>query len=241
MDIKIDTHVHTVASGHAYSTLNDYIEIAKKKEMQMFAITDHGPAMPGSCHLYHFANLREIPRVIDGIEILKGVEANIIDYDGSLDIPDEILKKLDLVIASLHPPCIESRDVETNTNTLINVCKSGKADIIGHSGNTSFEINKYDFVRAAIEYDVAIEINSGSFDGHRIDSWDNCVEIARIAKELGAYVTTGSDSHIDKRIGDFKKIYKIFDIVDFPEELVITSSKEKLKQFLKERRNKHKY
>jgi putative hydrolase len=236
VNIRIDTHVHTFASGHAYSTFAEYLEIAKKKGIEMFALTDHGPEMPGASHIYHLANQKEIPSEIDGIEVLKGVEANIMSIEGNIDIPGRILQKLDLVIGSLHPPCIRPMTRDDNTLTLINTIKSGNVDIIGHSGNVAYEIHQYEFVKAAKEYGVAIEINSGSFIGNRKGSWDNCVSIARIAKELGAYVTTGSDSHIHYRLGDFEKIYKIFDTVGFPIELVITESKDKLKSFLKQRR-----
>src|SRR5665648_111611 len=105
--INIDTHVHTISSGHAYSTFSDYLLHAKQNGIEMFALTDHGPKMPGASHIYHIANLKQIPSIIDGIEILRGVEANIISNDGNIDIPDRILNKLDLVIGSLHTPCIK--------------------------------------------------------------------------------------------------------------------------------------
>jgi putative hydrolase len=236
MDIRIDTHLHTVSSGHAYSTFGEYLAIAKSKGFEMFAVTDHGPEMPGASHLYHIANQKELPDVIDGIEILKGVEANIMNIEGEIDIPGWVLRKLDLVIASLHPPCIEAMSIDDNTNTLINAMKSGKVDIIGHPGNTAYPIHQYEFVEAAKKYHVAVEINSGSFSGSREGSWDNCVEIARIAKDVGAYVTTGSDAHIHYRLGDFEKIYNIFKSVNFPIDLVITKNKDTLKHFLKQRR-----
>jgi putative hydrolase len=236
MNIRIDTHVHTIASGHAYSVFSDYLKRAIEIGLEMFALTDHGPAMPGASHIWHLANQKEIPSIVDGVEILKGAEANIVDRLGGIDISDGYLKRLDLVIASLHLPCIEPGTVEENTTALINVIKSGKVDIIGHPGNTTYEIDQFEFVKAAKENNVAIEINSGSFSGNRADSWDNCVSIAQIAKDLGAWVTTGSDAHIHYRLGDFEKIYKIFDRVGFPEELVITQSKYKLKKFLELRR-----
>ena len=236
MDIRIDTHVHTIASGHAYSVLSDYVRIALEKGIEMFALADHGPEMPGGPHLYHLGNQTEIPGVIEGIEILKGAEANIIDYDGEIDIPNYILRRLDIVLASLHPPCIKPGSVEENTAALTNAIKSGKIDIIGHPGNTAYEIDIYEVVKCAKEYGVALEINSGSFQGSRVGCWDNCVNIARACKEVGTYVTTGSDSHVHYRLGDFGKIYEIFDLVDFPKELVITESREKLKEFLSSRR-----
>lgn len=237
LDIKIDTHVHTIASGHAYSVLSDYIRIAKEKNVEMFALTDHGPEMPGGPHIFHLANQKEISSIIEGIEILRGAEANIINYNGEIDIPERILKRLDIVIASLHTPCINPSSIEINTQTLINTMKSGVIDIIGHSGNTLYPIDIDLFVKAAVENNVLIELNSGSFEGSRSKSWENCVEIARKAKKYGAYITTGSDSHIHYRLCDFEKIYKIIEIVDFPEELIITTSKDKLKDFLKMRRS----
>ena len=237
LDIKIDTHVHTIASGHAYSVLSDYIRIAKEKNVEMFALTDHGPEMPGGPHIFHLANQKEIPSIIEGIEILRGAEANIINCNGEIDIPERILKRLDIVIASLHTPCISPSTTEKNTQTLLNTMRSGVVDIIGHSGNTLYPIDIDLFVKAAVENNVLIELNSGSFEGSRSKSWENCIEIARKAKEYGAYITTGSDSHIHYRLCDFEKIYKIIEIVDFPEELIITTSKDKLKDFLKMRRS----
>ena len=236
MEIKIDTHVHTTASGHAYSVLSDYVRVAVKKGIELFALTDHGPSMPGGPHLYHLANQLAIPRIMDGVEILRGVEANIMDYDGEIDIPNYILKRLDIVLASLHPPCLEAGTLEENTAALTNAIKSGKIDIIGHTGNPAFEIDIYDVVTCAKKYNVALELNSGSFRGSRVSSWDNCVDIAKACKEVGTKVTTGSDSHVHCYLGEFGKIYKIFEDVDFPMELVITESKDKLKKFLKSRR-----
>ena len=69
---KIDLHTHTVASGHAYSTLMDNIRAAKAKGMEIVGVSDHAPAMPGSTHEYHFSNQRVLPEFIEGIRVLKG-------------------------------------------------------------------------------------------------------------------------------------------------------------------------
>jgi len=57
----VDLHMHTVASTHAYSTLHDYIAIAKSKGLKLFAITDHGPDMADAPHYWHFVNMRVWP------------------------------------------------------------------------------------------------------------------------------------------------------------------------------------
>ena len=72
MKLIADLHVHTLSSGHAYSTLEEYVAQAKKIRLAMIAITDHGSNMPGAPHYYHFSNMRMMPREIDGIKVLRG-------------------------------------------------------------------------------------------------------------------------------------------------------------------------
>ena len=80
MKYLVDTHTHTVASTHAYSTLQEYVVMAKQKGIKLFATTDHGPDMADAPHFWHFVNLRVIPRIVDGVGILRGIEANIKEY-----------------------------------------------------------------------------------------------------------------------------------------------------------------
>ena len=69
MTDKIDLHTHTIASGHAYSTRNEMILAAAQKGMEVFAITEHAPAMPGTCHQMYFMNYRVLPRVYGNMKI----------------------------------------------------------------------------------------------------------------------------------------------------------------------------
>ncbi|RKD22363.1 putative hydrolase [Caminicella sporogenes DSM 14501] len=234
MKLILDTHIHTISSGHAYSSVHDYVKAAIQRGIELFAITDHGPAMPGGPHIFHIGNQRVIPREIDGIEILRGVEANIINYDGKIDIEERYLKRLDLVLASLHDVCIKPGSVEENTMAFINVMKNKYVDIIAHPGNPKFPIDIDKFVKAAKENDVIIEINNSSFTNPgRKGSRENCIEIAKKAKELGVKIIAGSDAHISFDLGKFDKVIEVFKLVQMPEELIMNISKEKLKRYLK--------
>lgn len=228
----IDTHVHTISSGHAYSTLSDYVEQAKSIGLEMFAITDHGPEMPGASHWYQIANQRVIPDYIEGIRVLKGAEVNIMDFNGKLDIHDSLLEKLDLVIASLHPPCIKPGTIEENTNALIGAMKNPNVDIIGHSGNPEFEIDIEAFVKAAKEYNCAIEINNSSDNTSRIGSNDNCMAIAEAAKTYGVYIATGSDAHYKSYLGDFSEVDKIIQEIGIKKEQILNTSTDRLLNYL---------
>ena len=70
MQFVADLHVHTVASGHAYSTVAEIARVAADKGLALIALTDHGPAMPGGPHAYHFSNQTAIPDVLFGLRVL---------------------------------------------------------------------------------------------------------------------------------------------------------------------------
>lgn len=131
----VDLHMHTVASTHAYSTLSDYIAEAKRKGIKLFAITDHGPDMEDAPHHWHFINMRIWPRLVDGVGILRGIEANIKNINGEIDCSGKMFDSLDLIIAGFHEPVFAPHDKETNTQAMIATIASGKVHIISHPGN----------------------------------------------------------------------------------------------------------
>lgn len=55
-------HTHTLASGHAYNTINEMIRAASRKKLEIIGITEHAPAMPGSTNVYYFQNLNILER-----------------------------------------------------------------------------------------------------------------------------------------------------------------------------------
>ena len=104
MKYILDMHTHTLASGHAYSTITEMAHAAAQSGLKLLGITEHAPMMPGTCHLYYFQNFKVIPRVMEGVHLMFGSELNIMNPDGQVDLPQEVLEKLDITIASLHTP-----------------------------------------------------------------------------------------------------------------------------------------
>ena len=162
MKLVADFHVHTIASGHAYSTVLENARAASQRGLQLIAITDHGPAMPGGPHPFHFSNLRSLPETIFGVRVLRGAEVNIIDADGNIDLRDRYLKHLDIVLAGFHRDCIQPGSVEENTGVMIRTMASGLVDIIVHPGNPVFPIDPRQVAKAAFEHNVLLEINNVS-------------------------------------------------------------------------------
>jgi len=84
----VDSHSHTIVSGHAYSTRMEMIQAAKTKGLEALALTEHAPKMPGTCHEFYFQNYPVVPRTVDGLHIFMGAELNILDELGTVDLPD---------------------------------------------------------------------------------------------------------------------------------------------------------
>ena len=95
MKLLFDLHTHTVASGHAFSTLKENIEEAAAKGLKAMGTSDHYSAMPGSAQPIYFTNFKAIKEKILGVRIFTGMEANIIDLEGKLDAEEAVLKKMD--------------------------------------------------------------------------------------------------------------------------------------------------
>lgn len=98
MKYLIDTHTHTIASGHAYNTIDEMTKKAAELGLQNLAITDHAPAMPGSSHKLYFSNLKVVPRRKFDVNRLIGCEVNIVDYDGKLDLSPGCLNRWILLL-----------------------------------------------------------------------------------------------------------------------------------------------
>lgn len=235
MKYCFDLHTHTIASGHAYSTLQEMIEAAQKKGLKLLGISDHAPCMPGSAYIYYFQNLRVIPKSYDGLQLMTGVEANIIDHNGKIDMSPEDLRFLDYVIASLHPPCIRSSTKKNNTKALIKTMENPYVNIIGHPDDLRFPMDYEAIVLVAKENNVLLEINNASLNpkGFRKDAATATRQILELCMRYDHPVILGSDAHISYDVANFTYCETVLEELGFPEELIVNTSVEKLMQFLK--------
>lgn len=229
-----DLHTHSIVSGHAYSTLLENINYCAEKGIKILGTSEHAPTMPGAPHYWYFGNMKVVPRVINGITILRGCEANILDIDGSLDMTDESSRNLDYMIASFHEPVFKPKSKEENTAAILNVMdKYDKVEILGHLGNPNYELDYEAIVKKAKEKNIMIEINNSSLLGSsRVGSDVNCKKVALLCREIGTKVILTSDSHINTCIGVFNKGIELLEEIQMPKELVMNDP-EKLIAHLK--------
>lgn len=235
IEIIADTHCHTIASSHAYSTVMENVEAAKKRGLFAIAITDHGKNMPNSPGKWYFKNLICIPKFVNGVRVLKGIEANVIDYDGNLDDDREENSELEWMIASIHDYSIKGEGgIEACTNAWLEVAKNPLVNVIGHCGVEKF---KFDYEKVIPEFGAngkVVEINNNSFY-IRKDAIKNCLQIAKLCKKYGVRVVVNSDAHFCLQVGVFDNAVKMLEEIDFPKELIINSSRKNFENYLEER------
>ena len=164
MNIRLDVHTHTIASGHAFSTLQEMAQAAAEKGLEILGITEHAPGIPGTCDPIYFRNLHVVPRQLYGVQLMLGAELNILDYDGNIDLSEFYWEKMDLRIAGIHSLCYTPGTVEQNTAAMIGAIRHPYVQIISHPGDGTAELLFEPIVQAAKEAHTILEINNSSLN-----------------------------------------------------------------------------
>ncbi len=245
--IKADTHVHSLSSVHAYSTIEECARHASAKGLTCIAITDHCTEdfsqREKSIEAIH--NTTCLPRVMHGVTVLRGVEIDIVDYDGHLAFHDQVspfdrsqsacdflLQSREVVIASVHMSFGEDKGTEEqNTAMYTRVLRHPKVHILGHIGRSRRPVDLDRLCPVARETGKMIEINSHSLKlGSEIV--DTCRLVAKKCAEHGVYITVSSDAHSEYGIGDFGHALAMLQDIRFPRELIANETEDKLLSLL---------
>lgn len=237
MRIAIDTHTHSLASGHAYSTVEEMAKAARRKGLYGFVLTDHGPSMEGGTHRYHFGNLRVLPDKLHGVRLFRGVEANIMDRSGTLDLDGYYLCKLDFVLAGLHELCLAPGTEEENTLALEAALANPYVDAVSHPGNPAYPADFRRVVRAAKENGKAIELNASSLRVRK-GSDETCQAIACLCAETGTLVACGSDAHWSGDVGRVAGAVALARRAGMGASQIVNSSRGSFDRFMAARRER---
>ena len=234
MKYLLDSHTHTLASGHAYNTIYEMAKAAKDRGLELLGITEHSLKMPGTCHEYYFMNMRMLPRTICGIEVMFGTEANIMDYEGTLDTDQGLLEKMDVVIASMHTPCLKSGTIEQNTRAFVKAIENPAVNIAGHPDDARYPLDYETLVLAAKENHVLLELNNGSLHplGARVNPLPNDIRMLELCCRYEVPVILNSDAHCAEDVGNHKFTDVLLEELDFPEHLIVNRSVEEYKKFI---------
>jgi DNA polymerase (family 10) len=204
-DIRGDLHTHTTASD-GQNSIEEMAEAARARGYAFLAITDHSKSqviangLTAERLLKHAAAIRKADGKVKGIKLLAGCEVDIL-VDGRLDFEDEILKELDIVVASPHVSL--KQDEKKATERMLRAIENRYVNIIGHptgrliGGRAGLPLDFPRVFEAAAKAGVALEINSGY---PRLDLND---ENARGAVAAGCLLAIDTDAH---SVGEFAEI-----------------------------------
>lgn len=243
MKYVVDSHTHSIVSGHAYNTLQEMALAAKAMGLEALGITEHAPAVPGTCPPSYFSNYRVVDRFLYGIELLLGVELNICNYDGEVDLPESRLEYIDVGVASIHlglrglpnvPPYVPGSAKE-NTRAYLKAMENPMVDIIGHPDDGRIPVDYEELVRGAKENHVLLEANVTSLkpNGVRFQGAEaNIRTMLRCCERFGVHIVVDSDAHYVGDIGNVGAVEKILQETHFPEELVVNRDLALYKNFL---------
>ncbi len=235
MKLIADLHTHTIASTHAYATVTEMAYEASELGLFALAITDHARTMPGAPGPFYFESLGILPEYLQGVRLLRGIEANICDYDGNIDVEPSLQNHLDWIVASMHTITLDGKaTVEKCTNAYLKLAENPNVNVIGHSGSEYFKYDYDKVIPVFAKNGKLVEINDSAFRYKR-DYVGNCVTIAKLCKKYGARICVDTDAHFTNTLGRANKTLEMLEDIDFPEKLIVNTSVENLKAYFDEK------
>lgn len=239
MILSSDYHTHTVYS-HGKGQIIDNAIAAKERGLKELGISDHGFSHPA-----FGLTKRKVPKMKaeilaakekTGVNVLLGVESNIIGTDGKVDLPVSLYDDFDIFLAGIHKFVLykfssiftlATPDLfytylkglkvpesvrRTNTKTFINVIKNNPVDVITHLNFCCFADAK-EVAKAAADYGTYIELNAKKV--HVTDD-----EIYEMLKTDAKFIVN-SDAHTPSRVGEVSLVEQMVDRLNFPTDRIV--------------------
>jgi putative hydrolase len=201
---KFDFHTHTLYSD-GECIASGIAEAAEARGLVAVAITDHGPELSVGI------DPAKIPLMLQDIEsaredanipVLAGMEANVVNIDGAIDLDDEVIKKLDILVIGLHTlgTPMQEELAKNYFLAVMNAMRNNRVDVIAHPFRLHNNLAPYlspedidEFVKLAAKKGVAIEINSK----YRVPG----EELLRTCLREGVKLSIGTDAHTAAEVG----------------------------------------
>ena len=217
----VDLHSHTVASGHAYCTVNELVERANILGLEAIAITDHGPGLPDGPHVYHFSNQERFKTIPGKCIVLSGVEEDLSGPDGEVFLPEIVLESLEIVLVGLHPYPNGWSNTNSKKIVLRSLLKAMENPLIKgvtHPISNWFNFNSKEIKEIVINAkstSTAVELNLSKIYGLENKLFD----FLDLTAEFDAPIMINSDAHTVHELGDFSNLKKFTDRI-IPENVI---------------------
>jgi len=232
--LKVDLHTHSLISGHALNTVDELAREARKKKISLLGIVEHGPSMEGAPNEGYFW-ISDKLKELYGVEILLGVEANIINKNGKIDLSNNFLVKQKVVLAGIHTKTSYDTSLEDHTLSIINAMKNPFIKIISHPFRKDFKVNVKKIVESACSTNTLLELNNQVFEEESCDQYflESYRKMINLCRKYGHPLIIGSDAHLAKEIGEDSNIIAVKNKIGLTDDILINNRKDELKLFLR--------
>jgi putative hydrolase len=228
-----DLHVHSIRSHCGTMTYGEIVGRARALGIRSVAITDHALAFNANRFQFHIL-VKRFPDVVEGVRVYKGIELNVLDADGAVDVPVELLPFFDFVSLGLHPVdgCFQGEDAAANTAALLAALERNPwVDAVVHPTQRSHPLRFSRLLPTMARLGVAFEVNDSS---HRYGKADpsRTAEVLGRAVLAGVPLLTNSDAHVFHEVGADEAIRDVFQRADLDPTIALNADADALEAFL---------
>lgn len=246
-DIIADMHVHTIFSKHAYSTVKENIECAKKKNLKFIAITDHFYNYNDFIEKENeFCRIKYLEQRVnfseENIKVFNSAEFNI----GQTIDNYNRLKELKWKPIGLHNWFIDTKNLTTDDLYKLFVESHEKGhNAFVHIERELYKLNKgkytskeiFNLLKSIVDYaydnDIWLEVNESSIIiNNKNGAFDRLRDWLAYAKEKGNKIYLGSDAHYCEEVGTFNNALKLLNELNYPIELILNCNENQLNLLL---------
>jgi putative hydrolase len=232
--LEADLHVHSLFSACGLHTYLELIEHGRRIGLKALAITDHGLAVGGG-HLTSVFFERFQPPY-DDIKVYKGIELNLLDGKGTVDVSWQFMPFIDVLLLGVHPNLPADRSKKFYTDMVLAALdRNPFIDILSHPNDPMYPLDYLKIARRAKTTGVALELNNSKVLYKR-STVEDAFELIYACKEAGCSMAVNSDTHAIQELGRDDEVRPLIEKAGFPAELIVNRTIETTERFIEGRR-----
>jgi putative hydrolase len=232
--LTVDLHVHSLFSSCGLHTILELLDQGRRTGLAAMAITDHGLAVGNGRLTSVFFERFKCP--YDGLKLYKGIELNLLDENGAIDIIWEFMPFIDILLLGVHPnlPPHGSREHYT-TMLCAAIDKNPFVDIITHPNDPAYPLDYLRLAKKAKEYGIALELNNSKILYNR-STIEDTLDLIAACKQAGCLMAVNSDTHALHELGSDEAVRPLLDRARFPADRIVNRDFDSAASFIEGRR-----
>jgi putative hydrolase len=230
--IEVDLHTHSHFSLCGMHTILEIISHARSLGMKGVAITDHGPTLGGRfCGPFFDRFMSPYP----DITVYKGMECNVLDENGTIDLPENSSRMMHIILLGLHYNLPQNLGRETYTKMLLTaIDKNPQVDMITHPNEPGYPLDFDRIASHAAVKGIALELNvSRNLYGR--STVEDTIALLDACRRAGCFIAVCSDMHAIHELGNDEPVKGIIESAGFPQDLIVNRTAETTQSFLHKR------